>query len=155
MNSKLLKGVIAIIIFFLIIFSPFIYNAISSKPDSYGNKFNSKIELSLNNTRNILKKIGKKPECIKERKIMRKEHGNLLMHTRDKIVRDIKKADRKTGLSSCINCHRSKKMFCSECHNYMGVQAVNTKTGCFSCHFYPNNNSEWDDWKKQMAERER
>jgi len=155
LNRKILRGIIAIIIFFVILFSPFIYNAISSNSMNYGDNLKLKIEKSLDETRNRLKEIGKKPECIKERKIMRNEHGTFLMHTRDEIVRDIKKADRKVGLSSCINCHRSKKSFCNECHNYMSVQSVNTKTGCFACHFYPNNDDEWIGWNKQMTARER
>ena len=67
---------------------------------------------------------------------MRRDHMNLLMHQRDRTVRDGVRT-RQFSLKACVECHAGVKTgsvlgkdgFCQSCHVYAGV-----KLDCFECH---------------------
>ncbi|RLA08660.1 MAG: Hdr-like menaquinol oxidoreductase cytochrome c subunit [Gammaproteobacteria bacterium] len=79
-------------------------------------------------------------KCVEDRQIMRTNHMDLILHQRDKTMRDGKR-DGRHSLKECINCHVTKndkneypnidssQHFCNSCHTYVAV-----KTDCFSCH---------------------
>ena len=78
--------------------------------------------------------------CIRDVKVMRKNHMNFIMHKRDETMRKGIRT-KKDSLAECISCHISKdksgnyasfgddKHFCSSCHNHVAV-----KIDCFDCH---------------------
>ncbi|MFV2032202.1 MAG: hypothetical protein ACC663_06870 [Gammaproteobacteria bacterium] len=78
--------------------------------------------------------------CVAPAEEMRREHMNMLLHQRDKTVKQGIR-DKQASLVECINCHvtpdasgkvaRSgeKGFFCSACHIPASV-----KIDCFQCH---------------------
>ncbi len=78
--------------------------------------------------------------CVKSTEYMRANHMDLLNEWRDEVVRDRDRVftaedGRKFNKSltdTCLACHKSKKKFCDECHNYMSV-----KPYCWDCHINP------------------
>ena len=80
-----------------------------------------------------------------ERQKMVAEHMNLLNEWRDLAVREGQRdhvaEDGKTYDMSltrtCLDCHQSKKKFCDQCHDYLGV-----KPYCWNCHVNPEDLEE-------------
>ncbi|HYG85541.1 MAG TPA: Hdr-like menaquinol oxidoreductase cytochrome c subunit [Azospirillum sp.] len=79
-------------------------------------------------------------QCVADRQEMRRNHMDLLMHTRDATVRQgVRPAGR--GLDGCVTCHAVKdergvpvtvadeRHFCNSCHISAAV-----RIDCFSCH---------------------
>jgi hypothetical protein len=81
-------------------------------------------------------KIENPGQCIAPAGEMRKNHMDLLKHTRDRTMRQGIRGE-KASLNGCINCHASKTTgsvlgkegFCQECHSYAAV-----KLDCWDCH---------------------
>jgi len=76
-------------------------------------------------------------KCVAPVEEMRRNHMDMLKHTRDKTMRDGVRG-MKTSLNGCIECHASKKTgsvlgsnenFCQSCHTYAAV-----KLDCWDCH---------------------
>ncbi len=87
----------------------------------------------------ILTPTGK--HCIQPADVMRREHMNMLVHQRDRTVRDGVRGS-PVSLESCVACHAgpgtgaaggavtgSPEAFCESCHQYAAV-----KLDCFECH---------------------
>ena len=78
--------------------------------------------------------------CVLPAGEMRANHMDLLNGWRDDAVRngvrDYRTSDGRTFTTSltnnCLNCHKSKKNFCDQCHDYMGVNPY-----CWNCHVIP------------------
>jgi hypothetical protein len=78
--------------------------------------------------------------CVRPRKWMLENHMKLLMQVRYEVVHE-GIAPKDETLPACMSCHvskladgkypsvRSKKFFCTACHDYVGV-----RVDCFSCH---------------------
>ena len=74
--------------------------------------------------------------CVEATEVMRRNHMKLLMHQRDRTVRDGIRT-KPHSLSGCVDCHASRKTgsvlgaqgFCQSCHDYAGV-----RLDCFECH---------------------
>ena len=83
-------------------------------------------------------KAFKGEQCVEPAAVMRREHGNYLLHQRDETVKDGIRGN-KYSLRGCIECHavpdkmaggeRTVAPFCGECHQYAAV-TIN----CFECH---------------------
>ena len=81
-------------------------------------------------------KIENPGQCVAPVEEMRKNHMEMLKHTRDRTVRQGIRGE-KSGLNGCIDCHASKATgtvlgkegFCQECHTYAAV-----KLDCWDCH---------------------
>jgi hypothetical protein len=85
-----------------------------------------------------------KPEgyenCVKPTEYMRNSHMVLLNTWRDDVIRGNNrepiivdgKEFPKTLQTGCMGCHKDKKKFCDECHNYTAV-----KPYCWDCHIIP------------------
>ncbi len=159
-----IKGFFAVLLFFVILVSPFIYNAFTEEvkvdledPDKSLGKYcivgPHKLDMSIEANEDFI--IA--------------NHGDLLSHAgiipgRAKSVRDLAVRQGKRsegGLNGCIACHQNRATFCDECHSYVGVQSVNEQTGCFACHTYPTDKykddkqvrfakKEWIKWNKEM-----
>jgi hypothetical protein len=79
-------------------------------------------------------------ECVRDARVMKTEHMQLLMDWRDEVVRDndrIFTADDgkqyyKSLSGTCMNCHANKDEFCDRCHDYLHV-----KPYCWDCHVEP------------------
>jgi hypothetical protein len=79
-------------------------------------------------------------QCVEDPSIMRTNHMDLILHQRDKTMREGIR-DGRHSLKECINCHvtkddkgqypdiNSSQHFCNSCHTYVAVQI-----DCFSCH---------------------
>ncbi|MBU0752182.1 MAG: Hdr-like menaquinol oxidoreductase cytochrome c subunit [Gammaproteobacteria bacterium] len=75
-------------------------------------------------------------KCVAPVDEMRRNHMDMLKHTRDKTLREGVRG-MKTSLNGCIECHASKKTgsvlgnenFCQSCHSYAAVSL-----DCWSCH---------------------
>lgn len=79
-------------------------------------------------------------ECVRPTDWMRRNHMDLIQHTRDKTVREGIRIQ-KDSLSGCVDCHARKDKenhsvpvntdgeFCSGCHAYVGESL-----SCFQCH---------------------
>lgn len=76
-------------------------------------------------------------QCVAPPEEMRRNHMEMLKHTRDKTLRQGVRGE-KASLNGCINCHASKKTgsvlgsnenFCQSCHSYVAV-----KLDCWDCH---------------------
>jgi hypothetical protein len=76
-------------------------------------------------------------KCVAPVEEMRRNHMDMLKHTRDKTLRDGVRG-MKTSLNGCIECHASKKTgsvlgsnenFCQSCHAFAAV-----KLDCWDCH---------------------
>ena len=80
--------------------------------------------------------IEKPGRCVEDTALMRRDHMKLLLHQRDRTVREGVRT-KSHSLSGCIDCHASAKTgsvlgsegFCQSCHAYAGVQL-----DCFECH---------------------
>jgi len=116
------KVIAGIIIFLLIVLTPFMYNTATGKakyvptfiPDSSG------------------------AQCVESREWMRVNHMDLLDQWRNEVVRD---ADRyyisstgkkyeKSLTNTCMECHQKKDDFCTKCHDFAAVEQPN----CWNCH---------------------
>jgi hypothetical protein len=81
-------------------------------------------------------KIENPGECIAPAEEMRRNHMEMLKHTRDRTLRQGIRGE-KASLNECINCHASKTTgsvtgkdgFCQSCHSYAAV-----KLDCWDCH---------------------
>ena len=116
MNRKAL-GLIAAGVLFLILTSPFIYNAVGVGVLGYKKAPGP-----------VVKVPGK---CVEETEFMRANHMMLLMHSRQEAVQDGVRVVRHS-LKNCRTCHTSREEFCDQCHSYEGVTLE-----CFECHYYP------------------
>jgi len=75
-------------------------------------------------------------KCVAPAEEMRRNHMDMLKHTRDKTLREGVRG-MKTSLNGCIECHASKKTgsvlgdenFCQTCHTYAAVNL-----DCWGCH---------------------
>jgi hypothetical protein len=75
-------------------------------------------------------------QCVEATEVMRRDHMKLLMHQRDRTMREGIRT-RPHSLAGCVECHASAKTgsvlgaegFCQSCHAYAGV-----KLDCFECH---------------------
>lgn len=79
-------------------------------------------------------------QCDEPPGIMRKKHMDLIVHKRDKTLREGVRTT-KYSLKNCVACHADPKTgsvlikadgtkgFCAACHSYTAV-----KIDCFSCH---------------------
>ena len=92
-----------------------------------------------------LEKAAKGEHCILPSGEMAAEHMALLNTWRDDAVRRgirIYTAEDGTKYTmsltnTCLDCHQSKKNFCDQCHDYMGVQPY-----CWNCHVIPEDLEE-------------
>jgi hypothetical protein len=74
--------------------------------------------------------------CVAPVAEMRRDHMKMLVHQRDRTVRQGQREPR-FSLKGCVDCHASQKTgsvlgkegFCSSCHEYAAV-----KIDCFECH---------------------
>ena len=78
--------------------------------------------------------------CVEPVEVMRRDHMDLLMHQRDRTVRDGIRTS-KHSLVNCLSCHTRKDAsgayipvnaageFCQVCHGSAGV-----RMDCFECH---------------------
>ncbi len=74
--------------------------------------------------------------CVAPTGEMRRDHMKMLLHQRDRTVREGLREPR-FSLKHCIECHASRKTgsvlgqdgFCSSCHTYASVSI-----DCFECH---------------------
>ena len=81
-------------------------------------------------------KIEKGEACVAPVAEMRRDHMKMLLHQRDRTMREGVRTTR-FSLKNCIECHASAKTgsvlgeqgFCSSCHAYASV-----KMDCFECH---------------------
>lgn len=79
-------------------------------------------------------------QCVKEPSFMRRNHMDILMHSRDQTMYDGIRT-KKFSFQNCLTCHavkdkqgefvtaKSEKHFCKSCHTYAAV-----KIDCFECH---------------------
>lgn len=113
------RAVIAIVVFLVILTSPFLVNIAS------GGLFqeNAKPDLTY-------PQAGVRMED--EPDPMRKKHMKLLKEERDQVVRHGERTA-KYKLENCFICHDKREEFCDRCHEFVGV-----KPGCFDnaggCH---------------------
>jgi hypothetical protein len=81
-------------------------------------------------------KIERGEACVAPVAEMRRDHMKMLLHQRDRTMREGVRAPR-FSLKGCVDCHASQKTgsvlgqegFCSSCHEYAAV-----KIDCFECH---------------------
>jgi hypothetical protein len=81
-------------------------------------------------------KIEKGGACVAPTAVMIRDHMNMLLHQRDRTMREGLREPR-FSLRNCIDCHADKKTgsvlgkdgFCSSCHAYAAVSI-----DCFECH---------------------
>jgi hypothetical protein len=81
-------------------------------------------------------KIERGEACVAPTGEMRRDHMDMLLHQRDRTMRQGLREPR-FGLKGCVECHASRKTgsvlggegFCSSCHAYASV-----KIDCFECH---------------------
>ncbi|MEI6152979.1 MAG: sulfate reduction electron transfer complex DsrMKJOP subunit DsrJ [Deltaproteobacteria bacterium] len=125
MHDKI-KITAGIIIFLIIMLTPFWYNGLTGKA-TYVPQL----------------KIGTDAEqCIENTSYMRSNHSDLLNKWKEAVVREgmrvHKAGDGKLYIKSltgtCLNCHSNKAQFCDRCHNYAGA-----KPQCWDCHIIPGN----------------
>ncbi|TAN48394.1 MAG: hypothetical protein EPN19_16100 [Betaproteobacteria bacterium] len=75
-------------------------------------------------------------QCVEATEVMRRDHMKLLLHQRDRTVRDGVRT-KPHSFAGCVDCHASRKTgsvlgeqgFCQSCHAYAGVTL-----DCFECH---------------------
>ena len=81
-------------------------------------------------------KIENGDACVAPAEEMRRDHMRMLLHQRDRTMRQGLR-DTRFSLKQCVDCHASRKTgsvqgdegFCSSCHGYASV-----KIDCFECH---------------------
>ena len=74
--------------------------------------------------------------CVAPTQEMRRDHMDMLLHQRDRTMREGLREPR-FSLKGCVDCHASQKTgsvlgkdgFCSSCHEYAAVSI-----DCFECH---------------------
>lgn len=75
--------------------------------------------------------------CVESAGFMRTDHPQLLSDWRDQAVREGKNIYVSTSgeeyeislENSCLQCHSNREQFCDACHNYTAVQPY-----CWDCH---------------------
>jgi hypothetical protein len=75
-------------------------------------------------------------QCVEATEVMRRDHMKLLLHQRDRTMREGVRT-KPHSLAGCVECHASTKTgsvlgeqgFCESCHRYASV-----KLDCFECH---------------------
>ena len=75
-------------------------------------------------------------KCVEATEVMRRDHMKLLLHQRDRTMREGIRT-KPHSLAGCVECHASRKTgsvlgeqgFCQSCHAYAGV-----RLDCFECH---------------------
>ncbi len=80
--------------------------------------------------------IASEGKCIAPPEEMRRNHMDMLKHTRDRTLRQGIRGE-KASLNGCIECHAGKTtgsvlgkdQFCESCHAYAAV-----KLDCWDCH---------------------
>lgn len=80
--------------------------------------------------------IDKPGRCVEDTALMRRDHMKLLMHQRDRTMREGVRT-KPHSLAGCVDCHASAKTgsvlgpqgFCQSCHDYASV-----RLDCFECH---------------------
>jgi hypothetical protein len=81
-------------------------------------------------------KIEKGERCVAPTEEMRRDHMKMLLHQRDRTVRQGLREPR-FSLKECVGCHADRQTgsvlgkdgFCSSCHAYASVSI-----DCFECH---------------------
>jgi hypothetical protein len=120
------KVIVGILIFLLLVCSPFIYNAMTSATPEV-----PELQLPPNG----------KDYCVMDKEYMRAFHMDLLNTWRDEVVRDESRdfviestgeTIKKSLTLTCMDCHSNKAEFCDACHNYMAVTPY-----CWDCHVEP------------------
>lgn len=79
-------------------------------------------------------------QCVESKEFMKAWHMDLLNQWRDSVVRDgnriYEATDDEKHLMSltdgCMKCHSNREKFCTECHNFAGVDPY-----CWDCHIEP------------------
>lgn len=69
-------------------------------------------------------------ECVRDPAWMRGHHMELLLATRDEVVREGHRGD--VTWAGCAACHPDRGRFCDRCH-----EEVNLAPDCFTCHAWP------------------
>jgi len=118
------KVIAGVIIFLLVVLSPFWYNTVSRTAG-----YVPELELATD-----------AKECVEATPYMKTSHVELLNSWKEEVVRIGKRAysaqNGKTYAISltdtCLHCHFNKAEFCDRCHNYTGVKPV-----CWDCHIVP------------------
>jgi len=127
MNDKG-KIVTGLVIFVLIVISPFLYNM---------GKATSAVDPKLSDK---AKAAGK---CVESKEYMKAKHMQLLDYWRNSVVREGNRIytsrngnhyniSLSSGEDSCLGCHADKAEFCDQCHNYASVNPY-----CWDCHIDP------------------
>jgi hypothetical protein len=81
-------------------------------------------------------RIERGESCVAPVAEMRRDHMKMLLHQRDRTLRQGLREPR-FSLKGCVDCHASRKTgsvlgkdgFCSSCHEYAAV-----RIDCFECH---------------------
>jgi hypothetical protein len=81
-------------------------------------------------------KIEKGETCVAPTEEMRRDHMTMLLHQRDRTLRQGLR-DSRFSLKNCVDCHArrdtgsvlGKDGFCASCHSYASVSM-----DCFECH---------------------
>ena len=92
-------------------------------------------------------KVERPGSCVEPTAVIRRDHMKLLMHQRDRTLRQGIRETRHS-LKNCVECHAAastgsvlgKDGFCESCHRYASVSI-----DCFECHA--------SDRQKRVAER--
>jgi hypothetical protein len=115
------RAYIALLIFALVLVSPFIVSAAS------GDIGNTPVKPDFETNGGIDPDVD---ECVKDVDFMRSDHMVLLKDERVKAVRHGERQD-KFEIEKCFSCHDFDK-FCKECHDYNGVKPTcfNETGGC-------------------------
>jgi hypothetical protein len=124
-KGKIIAG---IIIFLVIMLSPFWYNALTGRAGYVP----------------VLKVSTDAKQCVEDVQYMRANHMDLLNYWKKIAVREgvrfYKNHEGKTYAISltgtCIGCHSNKAQFCDRCHDYAGVKPI-----CWDCHNVPQMNA--------------
>ncbi len=111
-------GVVAVILFFILLSFPFIYNSLT-------------VGVLNSVSATPQPKLEKQGKCIRDTDWMRHNHMNLLKHTRENTVRNGVRVTM-DSINNCRSCHSNRKEFCDSCHTYVGI-----KPECWNCHIYP------------------
>jgi len=84
----------------------------------------------------VLAEAAKKGHCVESQQFMKDAHMDLLDDWRDRVVREGERSYERDGkpvlmslTRTCLDCHGSRERFCTECHDYLGVEP-----SCWDCH---------------------
>ena len=127
MNKNII--VIGLLVFVLLVLSPFWFNMITTTEAAPEPE--------------LLGKAKQAKQCVLEKYDMRANHMSLLDEWRDSVVRDtnrlytsarghIFEMSLSSGEQSCLGCHEDKSKFCDKCHTY-----ASTSPYCWECHTNP------------------